>query len=82
MSQKKTGNEKLLVKEPRVGNKKAFAKLFDCYKDVVFAYSISMLKVQVLAEEIVQDVFLKIWQNREGLNPDLSFKSYCFYNYA
>lgn len=37
-----------------------------------------MLKTQVLAEEIVQDVFLNIWQHKDRLNPNLSFKSYVF----
>jgi RNA polymerase sigma-70 factor (family 1) len=70
--------EKLLIKELIEGNDKAFRKLFDTYRDNVYAYSISMLKTKVLAEEIVQDVFLKIWQHRNRLNPELSFKSYVF----
>lgn len=78
MSKKSTFNEKLLVKELMRGNNKAFRILFDTYRDDVYAYSISMLKTKVLAEEIVQDVFLKIWQHRDGLNPNLSFKSYVF----
>lgn len=75
---KKSYNEKLLVKQLMAGNDKAFKKLFDTYRDDVYAYSKSMLKMKVLAEEIVQDVFLKIWQHRERLNSDLSFKSYVF----
>lgn len=70
--------EKLLIKELADGNNKAFRKLFDTYRDDVYGYSISMLKSKVLAEEIVQDVFLKIWQHKERLNPELSFKSYVF----
>ncbi|MDO5979000.1 RNA polymerase sigma factor [Flavivirga spongiicola] len=78
MSGKKVFNEKFLIKELIGGNNKAFRKLFDTYRNDVYAYSISMLKTKVLAEEIVQDVFLKIWQHRDRLNPDLSFKSYVF----
>tara|TARA_R110002049_G_scaffold309289_2_gene520242 strand:+ start:21097 stop:21696 length:600 start_codon:yes stop_codon:yes gene_type:complete len=73
-----TSNEKLLVKELMIGSNKAFRVLFDRYRDDVYAYSISMLKTKVLAEEIVQDVFLQIWQHKNRLNPDLSFKSYVF----
>ncbi|MDD7885086.1 RNA polymerase sigma-70 factor [Flavivirga sp. 57AJ16] len=71
-------NEKLLVQELIEGNNKAFRKLFDTYRNDVFAYSVSMLKTKVLSEEIVQDVFLNIWKHRDRLNPDLSFKSYVF----
>lgn len=78
MSDKNVHNKKLLVKELIEGNNKAFRKLFDTYRGDVYAYSVSMLKTKVLAEEIVQDVFLKIWQHRDRLNPDLSFKSYVF----
>ncbi len=78
MSDNNKHTEKLLIKELIKGNNKAFRKLFDTYRDDVYAYSISMLKTKVLAEEIVQDVFLKIWQHRDRLNPDLSFKSYVF----
>ncbi|QTD38464.1 RNA polymerase sigma-70 factor [Polaribacter batillariae] len=78
MSDNNINTEKLLVKELIKGNNKAFRKLFDTYRNDVYAYSISMLKTKVLAEGIVQDVFLKIWQYRDRLNPDLSFKSYVF----
>jgi RNA polymerase sigma-70 factor (ECF subfamily) len=70
--------EKLLVRELMLGNENAFQKLFNTYRNDVYAYSISMLKNKELAEEIVQDVFLNIWQHRVRLNPDLSFKSYVF----
>ena len=78
MSETKTINNKLLVIELIKGNEKAFSELFNTYCNDVYAYSLSMLKNQVLAEEIVQDVFLNIWLHRDRLNPELSFKSYVF----
>ena len=78
MSETKTIHTKLLVTELMEGNEKAFSTLFNSYCNDVFAYSLSMLKNDVFAEEIVQDVFLNIWQHRDRLNPDLSFKSYVF----
>ncbi|WP_245683116.1 RNA polymerase sigma-70 factor [Flavobacterium glycines] len=67
-----------MVTELMVGNEKAFSALFTIYCNDVYAYSLSMLKNEVFAEEIVQDVFLNIWLHRDRLNPDLSFKSYVF----
>lgn len=78
MSETKAINNKLLVIELMKGNDKAFSELFNAFYNDVYAYSLSMLKNQVHAEEIVQDVFLNIWLHRERLNPDLSFKSYVF----
>lgn len=77
MSETKAINE-LLVIELMEGNEKAFSKLFNMFYNDVYAYSLSMLKNEVLAEEIVQEVFLNIWLHRDRLNPDLSFKSYVF----
>ena len=60
------------------GNERAFRRLFDTYRPHIQAYSLSLLKSDLNANEIVQDVFLKVWLNREQLNPELSFKSYVF----
>jgi RNA polymerase sigma-70 factor (ECF subfamily) len=78
VSDKAPHTEKLLIRQLVTGNEKAFRKIFDTYRNDVYAYSRSMLKTSELAEEIVQDVFLKIWLHREKINPDLSFKSYLF----
>ncbi|MDO5972354.1 RNA polymerase sigma-70 factor [Flavivirga aquimarina] len=78
MSLKQTYNEALLVNELMQGNKKAFRKLFDTYSNDLYKFSLSMVCSKVYAEEIVQDVFLKVWIKRASLNPEMSFKSYLF----
>lgn len=67
-----------LVRELIAGKEKAFKKLYEKYRWDIYAYSRSLLKSDANAEEIVQDVFLKVWLNCENLNPELSFKSYLF----
>ncbi len=37
-----------------------------------------MVKSPTEAEEILQEVFLKIWHHRESINPEKSFRSYLF----
>lgn len=71
-------NEKLLVKKLIDGNENAFRKLFDSYRNDLYKFSLSMVCSKDYAEEIVQDVFMKIWIKRESLNPEMSFKSYLF----
>ncbi|TDW50019.1 RNA polymerase sigma-70 factor (ECF subfamily) [Flavobacterium sp. 270] len=71
-------NETILVSELKEGNEKAFRKLFDLYYQDIYGYSISLLKSKEAAEENVQDVFMKVWQYRENLNIEQSFKAYIF----
>ncbi|MEX0313714.1 MAG: RNA polymerase sigma factor [Allomuricauda sp.] len=78
MSARDTYEEKLLVKELLAGNEKAFGKLFETYRNIIYAYTLSLLKSEFYAEGIVQEVFLKVWMHRDRLNPELSFKSYLF----
>lgn len=56
----------------------AFDKIFHKYGSSLFSFVVSVLKDKSEAEEVVQDVFLKIWEKRAELNPSLSFKSYLF----
>jgi RNA polymerase sigma-70 factor (ECF subfamily) len=78
MPETKDFSEQLLVSELKNHNEKAFRKLFDFYYQDIYGYSISILKSKELAEENVQDVFLKVWLHRENLNLEQSFKSYLF----
>ena len=78
LSETKTINNKLLVAKLVEGNEKAFSALFNMYCNDVYAYSLSMLKNQVLAEEIVQDAFVKIWLRRETLKSVENFGKYMY----
>ena len=70
--------EKNVVKKLIEGNENSFKKLFDQYHQDVFAYSRSLVKIDAQAEEITQDVFVKVWTYRKKLDPDSSFKSFIF----
>ncbi|WKL44270.1 RNA polymerase sigma factor [Flavobacterium sp. ZE23DGlu08] len=78
MLETKNYSEQLLVSELKNHNENAFRKLFDLYYQDIYGYSISLLKSMDLAEENVQEVFLKVWLHRENLNIEQSFKSYLF----
>lgn len=70
--------EKELVDGLKQGDKKAFQLLFELYSKRIFAFARGYLKSKSEAEEIVQDVFVKVWNARESINTELSFKSYLF----
>ncbi len=56
----------------------AFDQLFADYGKRLYHFAYGYLKSRDDAEGLVQEVFLKIWKNRDKLNPDLSFKAYLF----
>ena len=68
----------LNVKHLKQGNAEAFDSLFNKYAQRLYNFSIKYLKSGEEAEEVVQEVFLYIWERREDLKPDLSFNAYVF----
>jgi RNA polymerase sigma-70 factor (ECF subfamily) len=67
------------------GSEEAFEQLFSLYHHQLGAYIYHLTDSMELAEEVVQDVFLKIWMSRETLAEVRSFKAYLFViskNYA
>ncbi|TKG97010.1 RNA polymerase sigma-70 factor [Puteibacter caeruleilacunae] len=60
------------------GDTKSFDKLFSEYGKRLYHFSYGYLKSTEKAEDVVQEVFLRIWRNRHQLNPNLSFKAYVF----
>lgn len=60
------------------GDEKSFELLFKGLFPELCNYALQYTADRFLAEEIVQDVFLKIWQNREEITPTKSVKAYIF----
>ena len=71
-------NENELVKLVAAGDVSAFGKLFVHYKDRIYSIAYKFSKSTVISEEIVQDVFLKIWLRRDSLNNIQNFSAYLF----
>lgn len=78
MQEDSQNNDVLLVCELKAHNEKAFRRLFDRYYQDIYGYSISLLKSKELAEENVQEVFMKVWLHRETLDETRSFRSFLF----
>ncbi|CAN5911035.1 RNA polymerase sigma-70 factor [soil metagenome] len=71
-------DERILVLRLIAGDEAAFRAIFDRYRDRLFTYCLKFTKSREAAEEIVQDVFMKIWENRLSIDPDLSFNAYLY----
>ncbi len=69
-------NEQFLLKQLQQGSRKSFSLLFrKYYKDLVM-FAGSYLSDQDESEDIVQNVFVTVWEKREELNYRTSFKSF------
>lgn len=67
-----------LVVRLRKGDVNAFDAIYVKYSGKLYSFGLKLLRSEVEAEELVQGVFLKLWENHKNLNSDLSFKSYLF----
>jgi len=62
----------------KTGDKKAFEELFKKYYTPLCRFAISFTKDEMAAEEIVQEVFVTIWEQRDKLAIHTSIKSYLY----
>lgn len=76
MKSNQLNNESELLKRIAFGDRRAFTEIFDFYQRYVYEYGRKLTKSDDQAGEIVQDVFLKIWLNREGLASIDNFGAY------
>ncbi len=78
-------NEKDLFARAAEGDEVAFTTIFDHYSPRIFAFILKNAKSQSAAEDITQEVFLKLWISREKFPEIKSYSSYIFamaFNYT
>ena len=71
-------NEKDLIRLLAGDDEIAFRELFERYSDNIYGVALAYTKSPDIAEEIVQDVFVKIWMNRSKLQAIERFGDYLF----
>lgn len=78
MALKAIHNEQEIIERVAVGDDKAFSELFYAYHNQLAEFVMLITQDRQLAEDIVQDVFVKIWQSRTNLGTIEKFNSYLF----
>ena len=73
-----TTNEKHLFDQIKAGNKEAFDTVFRLYYKDLCRFAMFMNCSSEDAEELVQDMFFRLWQNRSQINLVSSSKSYLY----
>ncbi len=70
--------EDLMLKKIKVGDIKAFETLFKQYYEALCRYGMTYVGTIEEAEEIVQELFYKVWKNREQIEVSFSLKAYLY----
>jgi RNA polymerase sigma-70 factor (ECF subfamily) len=60
------------------GDEKAFSNLLRIFWNKVYTQALTYLKSSMIAQELTQDIFLKIWINRQKLEEVDNFHGYLF----
>ena len=70
--------EKEIVLRMMQGDELAFEKIYRLYSPKLYGNLLRLLKSVPQTEQILQDVFLKVWEYRSSIDPEKSFRSFLF----
>lgn len=70
--------EQDLLRKVAEGDEKAFGQLFHQHWDHIYTVALTITRSATIAEDLVQDIFLKIWLNRSQLTTIEHFDNYLF----
>ncbi|HEX8548242.1 MAG TPA: RNA polymerase sigma-70 factor [Cytophagaceae bacterium] len=62
----------------REGDLKTYELFFKYFSSELYSFSLKFVKAKDVAEEVVHDVFIKIWQSRETIQIQSSLRSYLY----
>lgn len=78
MKNKTSKTDKELVLLLIHNNEKAFRELYIRYKGKLWHYCFSFLKSEEESDDLIQEIFICLWELRGSLNPELSFSSFMY----
>ncbi|WP_372936154.1 RNA polymerase sigma factor [Seonamhaeicola sp.] len=71
-------NNATLIKALKKGNTDAYTYLVDAYHQKLCVYAFSLSHDHYYAEDIVQNVFFKVWQKRKKLKEDFNIQGFLY----
>lgn len=77
MGLRQTGELELLEKLKNK-DESAFSELYSLYMRRIYAYALSILKSPMLAEDVTQDTFVKLWESAAFIQTDRTLLPYLF----
>ena len=70
--------DQLFISSLQAGEESSYALLVERYHHALCVYAYNLTREKADAEDIVQNVFVRVWRKREKLNPALSIKSFLY----
>lgn len=71
-------NDNILISKAKKGDRNAFKNIYDRYHTQLYFVAKRYLKDDSLAEDAIQDIFLKLWSKRKELDKSQSLKGFLF----
>ena len=71
-------DEREILTEVKAGNTNAFERLYDCYWLKVYNFARLYITSSSEVSEVVQDVFVKVWESRETFDETKNFDGFLF----
>jgi len=71
-------NEKYILEQVKAGSYKAFTQIYNHYFDLLYGFIFRLVRSHEMTTEIVQNTFIKVWENREKIDPESAFKAWIF----
>ncbi|MBO9637434.1 MAG: RNA polymerase sigma-70 factor [Siphonobacter aquaeclarae] len=68
--------EELMLRQIAAGDQQAFSELYDRYRPVLYRFVYGILKSSDLTKDACQEVFIRIWEDRQRLDQVQSFRYY------
>ena len=69
-------SDRYLVERIQKGDRNAFRQLFERYYPLFVSFARKLLRDNQMAEDLVQNVFVRVWSSRERLDVDRNIRSY------
>ncbi|HEX8024384.1 RNA polymerase sigma-70 factor [Mucilaginibacter sp.] len=71
-------DEQQLIEQLRHSSETAFDHIYDVYWKPLFKYAYNRLQSEELAKDMVQEVFISLWNKKDTLEPATSLSAYLF----
>lgn len=69
---------KILLKQFKSDDKNAINQLYEIYSRKLYNFAFSYLKTEEDALDVVQNVFISLWDKRKNINDDTNLDAYLF----
>ncbi len=62
----------------KLGEERAFEELYVIYSPLLYKKLLRLVKDEAIAQELLQDLFVRIWEKRSQIDAEKSFRAYLF----